>query len=270
VPKYLWPRWLLWALSPLLLSLGFLSGVLLAMYLTGQPPANPQPSSSVPQPPAPTTGIKPGETPWRIPTEQPAEEPIIVPPDPNAFYHEGPINSIRKARGVLASEFGYYALGDTRIQIEYQQMRHGGAGRSVVGMIAAADYPYWRLALQEEPEELENWLLRAASRVLPATQEDPFHLSWSVLDVLRERPEGFTESEVIPMENRTYLVIRPLASTVDHTKPAVSLRGLESLRALGPHDAIGSPWAVYGPVLRFDATDLYRPPRLGGSRPIKQ
>jgi hypothetical protein len=71
------------------------------------------------------------------------------------------------------------------------------------------------------------------------------------------------------MDNDRYLVIRRLASTMDHTKTVISLRPLTSLQESAANKAITSndPWSTYGPVIHFDGTDVYRPSRLSGAKP---
>ncbi len=310
------PLWALWAALPVALSLGFVTGLVLAQYtpqepggevaVTGEPqyhsddePATPDSDAArdlvdVPEiPDVPDAGgteardpsapggaasVSPPEADfsWQIVrTERPdfglgegIIEPSLpplggtpYPSDPRYTYGPPAPMDIREARDTLAREFGLYSTESVSFSVQYQQMRHAGLGRSLVGMISVQDYPQWERALREEPGALEAWLRQAAERVRPAAREDGFHLAWAVVDVLGAKPAGFAPFEVTPLNDGTYLVVRPLAATADHRHTEVALRplGSLSLAAAGQQAAMNSPWSIYGPVLRFDQTDIYRP-----------
>jgi hypothetical protein len=278
------PRWLMWALVPVMLAGGFVSGMALAVYRPGalaRPPAShadPTNTASVPATPQPTVPLP--DSSWRIVTSgTPAttttepwdaqEMPWTQPPISRVQF-TGPATTIMEARLALQSDFSEYRVGNTTLYVEYQQMRQSAMGVSLVGLLHAHDYEDWATALRTDPDALKRWLEAAARRVQDASTRDRFHLSWAVVEVLRDPPEGFGPAEVTLLDNRAYLVTRPLASTVDHTKAEVSLRPLASLeQAAGGQPVISNdPWAAYGPVLRFDAADIYRPERVRGAKPF--
>lgn len=183
---------------------------------------------------------------------------------------DGPPADATEAATVLAAEFGTYSKGNVILQVDYQQMRQSGQGVSVVGLIRAADYPDWASALKENPDQLAAWLQAAAARVQSAAVRERFFLSWAVVDVATQRPAGFGDHEITPLSDGTFLVVRPLAATVDYAKTEISLRPLASLTeaASGRRTAPDGPWATYGPVLHFDSTDIYRPLPLGAKPSI--
>lgn len=271
----------MWAMIPVMIATGFVSGMALAVYRpvgAAEPPAPSQSGKAATQ--APTAGGLPGvpqqDSSWRIVTGgtdgHPASEPNLqdeLPPLPRVKF-TGTATTIMEARMALQSDFSEYRTGSGTIYIEYQQMRQAASGISLVGLIQAHDYEDWSTALRTDPEGLKHWLESAARRVQQASTADHFHLSWAVVDVLRDPPEGFGPTEVTLLDNRTYLVTRPLASTVDHTKADVSLRPLLSLEKAAAGERVNSndPWAAYGPLLRFDATDIYRPERVRGTKPL--
>lgn len=279
------PRWLLWAALPVVVALGFVAGMALATYAPASAPPLPAGSDAAVPPGTPpaTTGEAPPpqvDNSWRIATAQtgtsPANQvPGLHPEDlpveknpPEPFT--GPANNIIDARKALAWDYGTYTFGGRSIDFEYQQMRQVAMGTSIVGMIDIEEYDTWSSALRQEPQALQRWLEKAAERVLPASTQDRFSIAWAVVDVVRDLPTGFADYEVTPLDNRSFLVIRPLAATQDYTKTGVQVRPLESLTASvnGQKVPTTTPWMVYGPVIRFNNTDLYRPARIGNAQPL--
>lgn len=278
------PRWTLWAAIPVVLALGFVAGMAIATYrpqetpVAEQPPATkvqaPTAQTETPATPAPATTADPS---WRIvtagatPTAHPVSgvpDEIPVPAAPPVKF-TGPATNSEEAKKALASDFGTFSEGGAIFQVEYQKMTHAGGSTSVVGMLKAADYPYWEKAVRERPAALNEWLENAAKRVQQASAREGFHVAWAVVDVVDARPSGFASYEVTPLQNGLYLVVRPLASTMDHTKTQISLRPLTSLQdsAANKQIAPSEPWATYGPVIRFTSDDLYRPRRAMDTKP---
>ena len=287
------PPWVLWAALPVVVALGFVFGMGLAVYLP--PPALGTAAASVPvkgtEPTGesqPTSSTSTGQdSSWLIVTSdsarapvQPASDPwdlgssqvsTPAPAKPEPFT--GPSLNVRDARKALQYEYGQYQADGVSIPVEYQQMTQSASatGLSLVGIISAEGYAQWEQALRLNPGGLKRWLESAALRAQPAAQTDRFHLAWAVVDVLREYPEGFATNEVIPLNNRTFLVVRPLAATEDHTKSSVVLRPLTSLAASASGRVVTdrTAWTAYGPLIRFDTTDRYRPDRTNGAIPLK-
>lgn len=291
-PKGL-PRWTLWAATPVVLALGFVAGMAVATYQPDQtPPEAPHTEVQLPPTTAQTapsaTQPAPAQTDaaWRIVTSNqgktvgslpglPGESPLetgghSTPTSPAQPFTGTPTNS-EDAKKALAADFSLFSHGGAVFRAEYQKMTHSGTAASVVGMISAADYPNWEKAVREYPEPLRQWLESAAHRVQDAAAREGFYVAWAVVDVLDARPADFADNELTPMENGTYLVIRRLASTADHTKSEISLRPLTSLLDSRANRRVTSadPWSTYGPVIRFDGDDIYRPSRLSGTRPRK-
>lgn len=283
------PRWILWSAVPVMLAMGFVTGMAIATYRTdGVPGADAEPTISAPKvgaaAPAPQTTSTQTDTSFLIPTttgsaspipgltgEHPLETngrptaPITAPPK-----FTGPATNRDEARRALASDFGVYSHEGAVFRVEYQTMAHVNRGLSLIGIIDISDYPHWEKALKDSPVALTAWLQKAADRVLDASKRDGFHIAWAVIGTPNQRPAGFADNEITPMDNGTYLVIRRLASTMDHTKTVISLRPLTSLQESAANKAITSndPWATYGPVIFFDSTDVYRPSRLTGAKPL--
>ena len=284
-----WPRWALWAAIPVMLSLGFVTGLGLATYQAAPappaqadaPPAGHQPA---PDTAAPTSPAGPGPTAdqsWQVPESgllanqtsptllepPPIHEPDLtapapgVLPPPSGVYNRPAPQSLRDARTALAREFFRYQSGSVAIRFDYQEMGHAGSRTSLVGLISVGDYRAWEAALASQPQALERWLESAVKKAAPALARDRFHLVWAVVDVVQSRPAGFADYEVTPLEDGTFQVTRPLAATVDYNSTLLSVRPLDSLRlsAAGQPTASGSPWATYGPLLRWDSSDIYRP-----------
>lgn len=276
-----WPIWPLFAAIPVVLALGFVAGMAIAAYRPGSAPAvrTPAPDQAAA---APNLSL-PGDSSWMIPTPsnpandvgsssigpaRPPSLPQTTTATPVNVYFRGPAANIDDARLALLTDFGIYRLGNEAISIDYEKMRQESGSVSLVGLISVRDYDVWSRALASQPDSLKRWLERAAARVQSAAAKEGFHLAWAVVDVTRDKPAGFTDDEAQPLDNRAFLIIRPLASTVDHTKTDVSLRPAGTPAQAGPAGA--SPWAVYGPVIRFDDTDLYRPARAMSSRPMQR
>jgi hypothetical protein len=277
------PRWTLWAAIPVVLALGFVAGLAIASYAPGPAAVASPPAAKPNVPPVtvePTTKSS-DDSGWQIVTIGPAngrnasgfaQQPDNASSDVGtqpAPHFTGKATNRLEARLALATDFPIFQAGNISFHAEYQLMR-AGDGTSLVGILAADEYPQWERAVREQPDALKSWLTRAAARVQDASAHDRFHVAWAVVDVLRERPTGFADAEVTVLENRTFLVIRPLAATLDHTKSDISLRPLASLLQSAANQQVVAtePWAAYGPVIRFDADDLYRPLRTNGQQPI--
>lgn len=287
------PPWTLWAAIPVILALGFVTGMAIASYSGPAPTAPEDPTggtvhaptvqNAAPEMPAPAPQA---DTSWRIVTSNAAgnalpiqglqgETPLeggnvhnAAPEPPPKFT--GPVSTIDDAKRALASDFSVFGEGGATFRVEYQKMTNVSS-ISVVGIVRAADYPGWEKALRQEPDVLKRWLEDAARRVQAASSREGFHVAWSVVDVLDDRPEAYAQNEVTQMDNGTYLVVRRLASTIDHTKTEISLRPLPSLQDSTANRQVTStePWATYGPVIRFNSDDLYRPIRTLGHLPRK-
>jgi len=282
------PTWTLWAAIPVVTALGFVFGMALAVYLpeelprtvtTAPPTVQPEPPAQAPDtPPAQTdsswqivTTPTPGTSGATLPTDGPLTEgataPGSTPPEP----FTGTAHDIREARKALQYSFGRYEADGISFAVEYQAMRQAERGTSLVGIVLVADYANWERTLRETPDKLQQWLEAAVARVQEAAVADRFHTAWAVVEVLREDPPGFATNEVTPLTNRSFLVVRPLAATRDHTKTEVAVRPLASLAdsVSGRLVSERSPWALYGPVIRFDTTDIYRPDRARDARPAQ-
>lgn len=327
-----WPLWTLWASLPVILSIGFVTGMGLASYLPPSapvvaapsspkaepsptlPPVSetilppvPEPQGTVPGPgpdPGPDPELGPGFVPslagelqiqtplshsdtWQIPSpplpiqpegvatrpmappsqfDEPLEGPLTFRSGPEHVYQSFVAQESREARTLLARTFGLYPGG---IAIDYQMMRNSGVSTSLVGMISVQQYPLWAKAVREQPNELQDWLNAASRSVAPAVTRDHFFLAWAVVDVVSSRPTGFANHEVTLLDDGRFLVIRPLAATSEQMQSLVTLRSSESLsQSTGGRPGAG-PWSVYGPVIRFDNTDLYRPPALTNTKPAR-
>jgi len=277
-----WPLWVLWASLPLALALGFIGGMAAATYLT-PPPAPAATTSAQTQVPAmgATSGPAPSAQPENPPVWSdvgqaritarplPITQAVAKASLPTNVYDQSRMRDIRDARAELVRAFSRYQAGLSFIsRIDYQQMRNAGVGTSLVGMLSVDDYAGWARTLHSDPNGLRSWLESATRRVLAAMERDHFAVSWAVVDVRSERPAGFADFEVTPLTNGTFLVIRPLAATVDPSEPTVSLRPAPTPgQPIAALPAISTPWATYGPVLRFDTTDLYRPLGTAGTKP---
>ncbi len=277
-----WPLWVLLAALPLALALGFISGMAAATYLPS--PAVPPAVTAAPslnqatgtptapdqsQPPSnPAVDNDAGQV-WK--PSQPLNVPQTLPTSPSlgSGYDGARMRDIRDARAELARSFArYQAEGAVIPRIDYQQMRNVGTGVSLVGLLSVDAYNGWTRALQTDPAGLKTWLESATRNVLPAMERDRFAVSWAVVDVRPERPAGFADYEATPLDNGSFLVIRPLASTIDPGEPTIALRlAPDPKQPPGLRPPTSAPWATYGPILRFDTTDLYRPLGTAGTKP---
>jgi hypothetical protein len=173
------------------------------------------------------------------------------------------VRTLVDARTVLSTEFGAFSVdGVERFHGDYQLARDANYNTMLVGIVKIAEYNEWRTAVREHGDELERWLEAAARRVRPAAEKEGFGLSWTLFEVVSDRPYGFLASEVTEMpRGQGYLVTRPLAGVTDFAPTAVAIAAIDV--GAGPVTTGTEPWSVYGPVLRFDPTDLYRPPSSG-------
>lgn len=264
-----WPLWALAPAIPLAAALGVVAGIALATYTgAGAPPATVQGTDQPSQSNHQT---------WQIPGAVLPETPVLPPvtmgdavtqPDlPEGVYFQGVPRDIREARLALLTDYRTYEGPAGAINLDYQQMRNGGYGISVVGILTVEGYENWVQAQQTDPEALEHWLTQAAARVQQAALKDRFRVAWAVVDVLRQRPEGFTDDEVTQLDNGSYLVIRPLATTADYDKAEVLIRPLPD--DSGEVATTGKePWSVYGPVILFTSQDYYRPAGTLNAHPL--
>jgi hypothetical protein len=274
-----------------MLALGLVAGMAIATYTErpslsatagseaespGQPGQAEPPVAAVPRPdsswqipkgpdPAPATPYPVIDIPAMPPGTQPGPGPRTTLSHPAGAYFTGIPADAGEAVLALATERGTYSQGGAAFQVDYRQMRQAGQGITVVGLIRVSAYPQWARTLQEHPAQLEAWLQSAAARVQTAAVHDRFFLSWAVVDTVALRPDGFSDQEITPLTNGTYLVVRPLAAVVDYAKTEIAVRPLVSLQAAaqGKLTAPDGPWAAYGPVLHFDSSDLYRPFPVG-------
>ncbi|HWI65526.1 MAG TPA: hypothetical protein VNT75_27155 [Symbiobacteriaceae bacterium] len=281
------PNWTLWSAIPVVLALGFVVGMAIATYNpTGStenttPTGVQAPTAQSNVQPAPTAAPTEIDTSFLIPTSTRAPGGAVANPTAGtrpstpAFppvKFTGPVNTMDDARKALASDFGTFARNGITFTVEYQAYPQAAAsGTSLVGMISTGDYPAWERALREQPDALTAWLKNAAERVREATARAGFYLSWAVIDVVQSRPAGYADKELTLMENDSYLVVRRLAATMDYSKTEISLRPAASLQDSAANKQITSTdaWATYGPLIRFDGDDIYRPAKLTGLRPKK-
>lgn len=281
------PRWTLWAATPVVLAMGFVTGMAIATYSAGHVTAPAQQTEVIAPPVVDPQGTAPpsatqADTSWSILslTGSPAAgkpdgvaaqngaQPGAATAAPVKFTGT-PVYLI-DARKALVSDFSTFAAGGVTFQVEYQAIRQAASsGTSLVGMLRVADYPAWEKAVLEQPAALKEWLEKAAGRVLEASHRQGFHVAWGVVESVDVRPAGFADQEITPMEDGSFLVVRRLAATLDPDKTEISLRSLPSLQESAANKQVRStdPWATYGPVIRFDGEDIYRPLRTLGLRP---
>lgn len=305
-----WPRWTLWAFTPVALSLGIICGMAGGHYLPSAtaattvdraladtsepPPVTPpvqqpvSPLSPPPKDPADSWKIppQPGRTAWTDPSGGFSETDLLQPPSsyppgtgpttapgqPSDAYGEAKVENITDAKALLQARYNRFISGSVGVYgIDYQVMRHQGQGLAIVGILPMNSYEDWTRALTEKPDELNRWLQQAARTIAPAAERDRLHLSWALVDVVRNRPEEFADFEVTPLANRTYLVIRPLAASTDMKMSGVSVRTLSTLSPAGAHQASLSsdPWNAYRPVINWDSSDLYRPADAMWTKPVR-
>lgn len=275
------PLWALWAVAPVVVALGIIGGMAAATYFApaaGTAPVQTQPSTAAQAPataapssvtqPAPTGNTKPNTASVFTPPSTEVTGGMEVPPVPRSGVIPTSGNTptgvpravagLSDAKAELDQYFGYYTDGGATISnVDYQLLTNTGYSTSLVGMISVSDYAGWAAALQNNPQHLKAWLETAAARIRPALESERVFLAWAVLEVRRDRPAGFTDGEVKLLKDGTYLVTRPLASTADPGQSTVALRPAASFAA-GAAGTAG-PWMTYGPQVRFDSTDKYRP-----------
>lgn len=291
-----WPRWTFWAAIPVVISVGFVTGMGLATYLPQEPPplagtspASPAQATNPPLAALPLTGSPSQSDPhWQIATppggaQPPPPEGLARPsfspgntnPEGLGYETETGIHvnvpnpqTLVESRSFLQLRYGRYPNG---FAVDYQVMRHAGTGSSLTGLISVADYQVWAQEADRHPERLQQWLNDAVQTIRVTAQRERFHVAWAVVEVVTRRPAGFADFEVTALDNGSFLVVRPLASTADHSRSHVVLRDTPSLReAAGGRPVVGAPvWSVYGPVLRFNETDIYRPAGLNGAKPLR-
>lgn len=278
------PRWLLLAATPLVLILGTVTGIAVSAWWPA-PAVTPAPTTPSEEPDAPSAesptpgNVAPG-TQVSEPTDDPTppgdsgptQEVGLLPPpvdfwsypagEPSQAASEPVLTEVKTlvdARAVLSAEYGAFSVGGReRFRVDYQLARDKNYETMLVGIVKIADYGEWVQAVKDHPDQLNRWLRSAAQRVQPAAVSEGFTLTWAIFEVVTDQPFGFLASEVTPMpRGGGYLVTRPLAAVTDAARSIVSIASTDI--GVGPQTVAGQPSNVYGPVLRFDPTDLYRP-----------
>lgn len=294
------PRWALFAASPLVLALGFISGIALSTYWPGVAvpapvvadgpgalPANP-PGTTSPAPALPTDGQsqpdqgsggliespdsrRPGlssstlpyavdETPYLGRTPGPQGGSLSTPTETNTTNTPvAPlkVRTVVDARTALAAEYGSFRVGgSTAFSVDYQLARDINYNTVLIGIVKIAEYGEWVRATRDHPAALQDWLKAAAERVKPAAENEKFTLTWTIYEKVTDPPYGFSTKEVTrDPRGGSYVVTRPLAAVTDVARSVVAVATVDAARP-ATND---TPWAAYGPVIRFDPTDLYRP-----------
>lgn len=301
-PRGSLPRWALWAAVPLVLALGFISGIALSTYWPEAPAATalqPEGQNEAQAPagqsgataPPPTPASSQPAVPEQVdstPREFPQDSRLaystpLLPhaadeiPYPTASIHpaepgdradsaSGPpigaapaqVRTVVDARAALDTEFGSFrAGGSQRFTVDYQIARDINYNTVLIGIIKIAEYSQWVRAATDYPSELSTWLESAAERVKPAAQNEKFTLTWTIYEKVTETPYGFNASEVVRDPRGGFVVTRPLAAVTDVARSDVTI----SAAGLSRPTTSDTPWATYGPVIRFDPTDIYRPTR---------
>ena len=277
------PRWAVWAFAPVALALGLVVGVAASAYGPWGAPAESAlveaPPEQVTQAPAEDPAA-PSQTPATDAADPAGTDPapatavetaaLLPPPVDDATYTTPPVaaagpavaevRTLVDARTVLSSEFDAFTAGGRQwFRVDYQMARDANYDTMLVGIIKIAEYNNWLTAVRDYRDELTRWLTAAARRVRDAAVTEGFNLGWTLLEVVPDRPFGFLASEVTPLpRGEGYLVTRPLAAVSDFSGPTVTIAAFVGT-GTGP-TTTPSPSNVYGPVLRFDPTDLYRPP----------
>lgn len=282
------PRWILPASLPLVIALGFVGGVLVSAYGPEiQPPSPPPASSQTPgdtepdvppsdsEPEPDTTTVLPGPPEYLVVSPLPGvlprdfDEPLGLPEQGGAVGSEQPgpdaepapleVRTLVDARKALLAEFSRYTSGGRELfGLDYQVARDANYRTILIGIVKIAQYDGWLKAVEEEPEKLLSWLRAAAERIKAAAEAENFRLVWTIFETVSDPPYGFLSKEVTPVpQGRGYVVTRPLAAVTDVSRSVVSLLPVDTSSTL-PSTG-GSPWSAYGPVIRFDPTDLYRP-----------
>lgn len=287
------PRWALLAATPLILALGFISGIALSAYR----PVPVAPATSVGQPPAATPDQPPPTAPpgesaapadqsarLGLPALADARPTAIGSPLPHAVDEPAPfitrtpglnvtqttpsgsttrpasvygaaVRTVVDARAVLTAEFGAFRVNDRQLfAIDYQVARDANYGTVLIGIVKIAEYGSWQQAVLEYPAQLETWMKAAALRVKSAELGDNFTLTWTIFEKVSEPPYGFAAKEVTRDPKGGYVVTRLLAAVTDPANATVTIAASELRPTVN-----GAPWSAYGPVIRFDSTDLYRP-----------
>lgn len=267
------PRWILAGAIPLALALGFLSGVAIGYFGTPpspSPAAEPGADATKPDDPASA-----GPSGTKTPTNKPeawsglllppvADEPVTALVGGRWFVQPPEIktaSTFAEAQSLLADQFSEFRSGGlVRFRVEYREAHDANRNRVLVGVVKVTEYPAWLQAMQDNRSEVVKWLETAAERVKPAAKKERFNLVWAVWEKVDQSPYGFSSLEVTPLHGQ-YLVNRPLAAVTDFERIIVSMAP-----GMGPVTNADSPWAVYGPVLKFDPDDLYRPPGTSRTR----
>ncbi|HLO04231.1 MAG TPA: hypothetical protein VK191_14055 [Symbiobacteriaceae bacterium] len=286
------PFWVLPAILPLALSLGFVAGMGLAHYrLLGRPaPSQQTPvqagaptpkgnsAATSPQPTLPLetatlspAHVEPSEPTPAVVTDPPTKPttsngPVAGHPNPDQIYTvtnpgRPTITTIGDARTALQSDWTGIALISG---LEYQQMRNADNSVSLVGMLSVEQYMSWEATLRRDPAALQHWLQAAATLVLNPMQTDRFALSWALVETRASVPSWALPSEVTPLADGRFLVVRYLAGTTGLGQPTVEVRAAASLGS--PADPSAS-WSRFGPQIRFDGTDIYRPSGVAPKSP---
>lgn len=184
--------------------------------------------------------------------------PVVTHPDPDHVYRVPPptlpsIRTLTEARTALQSDRTGVALIPG---LEYQEMRNADGSVSLVGMLSVEQYMSWEALLRRDPDGLKRWLQSAAELVLSPNQTDRFALSWALVETRVSVPHWALPSEVTALADGRFLVVRYLAGTTGLGEPTVAVREADSLGS--PADP-GAAWSRFGPQIRFDSTDIYRP-----------
>lgn len=273
------PRWAVWAFAPVALALGIIAGVAASAYgpwpAPAREPAIQAPSAEEPPataespaaPPAPVVD-QPEPTETEPPAALAAEAAPLLPPAVDDFNSVpatppvgpsvGEARTLVDARTALSTEFHTFTAGGREwFHVDYQMARDVNYDTMLVGIVKLAEYNNWLTAARDYRDELTRWLTAAARRVRDAAVNEGFNLSWALFEVVPDQPYGFLASEVTPLpRGQGYLVTRLLAAVTDFAGPTVTIATVPGTGPVTDPD----PAAVYGPVLRFDSTDLYRPP----------
>jgi hypothetical protein len=172
------------------------------------------------------------------------------------------IRTIQEARLALVND----QAGNSPLEhIDYQQMRNADGSVSLVGILNAEQYMTWESVLRRDSQSLQRWLQLSANLVMSAAQTDRFGLSWALVETRVSVPTWALPSEVTALTDGRFLIVRYVAgASTDH--PQVDLRPLSTLGA--PADPTAT-WSRYGPQLRFDGTDIYRPTGTTDAAPKK-
>lgn len=298
------PRWALFAATPFVLAVGFVTGIALSSFwpaserseqVARQEQTAPSDTSGNPSNPPPFTlpgpssgsqssGSGPAQAsdghssagafplppavdeplPYLSRTYGPTggfESPATGSNRPIDVYGRREVRTLLEARAALNGEYDQFLIdGKEAFAVDYQVARDANYNTVLIGIVKIADYDQWVRAVRDHPARLQSWLTGAAQRVRPAALNEAFTLTWTIFETVSTPPSGFASTEVttIPRDGG-YVVTRPLAALTDADKATVTIAAVESQANLPA--STRTPWATYGPVLRFDPTDLYRPVR---------